>query len=94
MCKPSMIKMDNIFEKAIYRIDVSPNRKELIEAWNTHAGSWLDELTGGIMPNVEGCSYKVYHRFDELSGEEQYDFACWWKENGERVEREWTKKFS
>jgi hypothetical protein len=75
--------LTNIEFEEIYQQTVSRNIKDLEMKWDLVGKTWLDELSGGIMPHLTGIKFSDYRRFDEMSGEEQYAFYCWLKQEQE-----------
>lgn len=67
----------NLHFELIYRKTVRANYDILVNDWDKHGGKWISEMTGQTCCDFEDCNMSEYHRFDELSGEEQYAFFKW-----------------
>ena len=79
--------MNPMFQ-AVWKKTVATDLARLARLWNKHGGEWLSHLSGETLTELayKYCPCRLpndWRRFDELSGEEQYAFACWVKEKEE-----------
>jgi hypothetical protein len=82
-----LTSIPTIFNEVWQRV-VQANLAELTLLWDDPFGEeWLNEISGGTV-NANGLKMSVYKRFDELTPETQYAFACWVKEQKNKPNEE------
>lgn len=77
--------MDDPEFLAIWRKRVQPIIERLTKLWNKYGGQWVEDISSLSDLNQEGLTMATYKEFSELSGEEQYAFMAWLKEEHPKV---------
>lgn len=77
--------MDPDFEK-IYMVGIYPMIDRLQILWKKHGFNWLEEISGGLSGiDTTGVEVTDYKEFHSLSGEEQYAFYQYLKQQNKEI---------